>query len=212
MPRISSILIVKPPFKKIVTRAITIVAHTITSLRDGQRVRDGWGEICWPVSILVREDVGAGIGHSSTEAREEDHVLGGHGDEVRATVLLLGSLLAIPVDPSEERVDVHCTAHDDDQQSPHDEATLVASSAGSGEDVEADIEEDGGLREVGKDLEHKGSSSLSSRRHILSGIPTGRDGTEENRDNATELESLWGGVRGVSRRRSGEGPARKKGM
>jgi hypothetical protein len=51
-----------------------------------------------PVAILVGEDVGTGVGDGATETGEEDHVLGAHGDEVGAAVLLLGSLLAVPVD------------------------------------------------------------------------------------------------------------------
>ena len=85
---------------------------------------------------------------------------------------------------------MHCTAHDDDKQSPQDEATLVALSAGSGEHIEANVEEHRSLGKVGKDLKDKSSSTLGSRRHILSGIPTGCDGTEENGHNPAQLDSL----------------------
>jgi hypothetical protein len=76
-------------------------------------------------------------------------VFGGHRDEIRATILFLCSLLTIPIHPSEERIDMHGTPSDDDEQSPHDESTLIASSGGFGEDIEANVEEDRCLGEVG---------------------------------------------------------------
>lgn len=85
---------------------------------------------------------------------------------------------------------MHSTTHNDDEQSPQDEATLVAFRTGSGEHIEANVEEHRSLGKIGKDLKDKGSSTLGSRRHILSGISARCDGTEENSDNPAKLESL----------------------
>ena len=67
-----------------------------------------------PVAILVGEDVGAGICHCPSKPREEHHVLGGAGDEVRAAVFLSGSLLAIPVHPRQQRVHMRRSGDDNE--------------------------------------------------------------------------------------------------